>query len=342
VRIAIIAPPWVPVPPPAYGGTEAVLDSLARGLVAAGQDVMLFATGDSGCPVPTRWVRRRAAGTIEMNSTIDIHHAISAYHDASAWGADIVHDHTLVGPLYAGRCGLPAVTTNHGPFSVELLTLYRAIADTVPIIALSQHHAATAGDTPIAAVIHHGVDVDSFPTGTGDGGYALSLGRMSPDKGIHVAVRAARAAGIPLRIAAKMREPAERAYFDHQVAPLLGGDFEYVGEVGGREKLELLAGASCLLNPITWPEPFGMVMIEALATGTPVVTTPCGSAPELITPGVTGFVCRNKAALGSALQRVDTIDRGRCRKEAAERFSTGRLVQDHLTLYGSTLTARNP
>ena len=337
MRIAIIAPPWVPVPPPAYGGTEAVLDSLARGLLAAGHDVMLFATGDSACAVPTKWVRPRAAGTIEMTSAIELHQVVSAYDEAAAWGADIVHDHTLVGPLYAGRSGLPAVATNHGPFTVELAALYGAIADTVPVIALSHHHAATAGDIPIAAVIHHGVDVDAFPIGSGDGGYALCLGRMTPDKGIHVAARVARAAGVPLPIAAKMREPAEHAYFERRVAPLLGGDFEYVGEVAGREKMELLAGASCLLNPIAWPEPFGMVMIEALATGTPVVTTPCGSAPELVTSGLTGFVCRDEAALRRGLQRVDTIDRSSCRKAAADRFSTERFVRDHLTLYRAVL-----
>jgi glycosyltransferase involved in cell wall biosynthesis len=337
VRIALIAPPWVPVPPPAYGGIEAVLDSLARGLVAAGQEVMLFATGDSACAVPTKWVRPRAAGTVEMTSVTELHHALSGYREALAWGADIVHDHTLVGPLAAPGFGVPAVTTNHGPFTIELATLYRTIAPVVPIIALSQHHADSAGATPIAAVIHHGVDVESFPMGAGDGGYALCLGRMSPDKGIHLAVRVARAVGIPLRIAAKMHEPEERAYFERHVAPLLGGDFEYVGEVGGNDKLELLAGATCLLNPITWPEPFGMVMIEALATGTPVVTTSCGSAPELVTSGLTGFVCQDEAGLRRALERIDTIDRSRCRKEAAERFSTERLAQDHVALYRAVL-----
>jgi glycosyltransferase involved in cell wall biosynthesis len=337
VRIAIIAPPWVPVPPPAYGGTEAVLDSLARGLEAAGHDVMLFATGDSACAVTTKWVRARAAGTVEMSGLTELHHALSGYAEARAWGADIVHDHTLVGPVYAAGSGRPAVTTNHGPFTTELATIYRSIANAVPVIALSHHHAESAGAVPIGAVIHHGVDVDRFPIGDGDGGYALCLGRMSPAKGIHVAVRVARAVGVPLRIAAKMREPAERAYFDRQVAPLLGGDFEYVGEVGGREKLDLLAGAMCLLNPINWPEPFGMVMVEALATGTPVVTTPCGSAPELITSGLTGFVGRDEGALRRALQRIDTLDRSRCRKEAAERFSTELFVQRHLALYRRTL-----
>src|SRR3954451_5798010 len=152
MRIAVIAPPWVPVPPPTYGGTEAVLDSLARGLAAAGHDVMLFATGDSACAVPTKWVRARAAGTVDMTSVTELHHALSGYGEAQAWGAEIVHDHTVVGPLAAAEFGLPAVTTNHGPFSPELTTVYQTIAETVPIIALSQHHAQSAGTIPIAAV----------------------------------------------------------------------------------------------------------------------------------------------------------------------------------------------
>lgn len=190
-------------------------------------------------------------------------HVINAYDHVRDWGADVVHDHTLVGPVYAERFDLPVVTTNHGPFDGELADLYRAIADRVAVIAISHHQASTAIQTPIAAVIHHGVDVDASPHGSGDGGYALFLGRMSPDKGVDVAARVARRAEIRLRIAAKMREPAEVAYFERDVAPLLGDGIDYVGEVGGRAKLDLLAGARCLLNPIAWPEPFGMVMIEA-------------------------------------------------------------------------------
>jgi glycosyltransferase involved in cell wall biosynthesis len=333
VRIAIIAPPWVPVPPPAYGGTEAVLDNLARGLYNAGHDVLLFATGDSTCRAPTMYVLERAAGTVATGSATELRHVINAYHTVLDWGAEVVHDHTLVGPVYAERFGVPVVTTNHGPFEGELGDLYRTIGPSVALVAISQHHAATAAGIPIAAVIHHGLDVGAFPHGTGDGSYALFLGRMSPDKGVHVAARAARAAGVPLRIAAKMREPAEHTYFEEQVAPLLGGLVDYIGEVGGAEKLELLAGASCLLNPIAWPEPFGVVMIEALACGTPVVATPHGSVPELIADGVTGYVRLDETGLADALQRVDRLDRERCRKEAAERFSTDRMVIDHLRLY---------
>jgi glycosyltransferase involved in cell wall biosynthesis len=227
------------------------------------------------------------------------------------------------------------VTTNHGPFDGELGDLYREIAATVPVIAISEHHASTAaaGGIPVAAVIHHGVDVSSFPLGAGVGGYAMFLGRMNPDKGVDAAARVARRAGVPLRIAGKMREPAERAYFDASVAPLLAdGLVEYVGEVGGVQKLELLGGASCLLNPIAWPEPFGMVMIEALACGTPVLATPWGSAPEIVTDGVTGYVaCED--GLVDAIGRVDQLDRARCRAQASARFSIGRMVADHVDLY---------
>lgn len=333
MRIAIIAPPWVPVPPPAYGGTEAVLDCLARGIRAAGHDVLLFATGDSTCAVPTRWVLERAAGTVSTGAATELRHVVNAYDAVIEWGAEVVHDHTLAGPVYAQRFDAPVVTTNHGPFEGELHDYYRAIADRVPIVAISQHHASTAGDVPVAAVIHHGIDVDSFPLGDGSGGYALFLGRMSPDKGADAAARIARMAGVPLLIAAKMREPAEHAYFEDAVAPLLGDGVEYVGEVGGQDKLDLLGGATCLLNPLSWPEPFGMVMIEALACGTPVVATPCGSVPELIADGQTGFIRSAESDLAAAVLRVAALDRSRCRKDAAERFSAERMVAGHLALY---------
>jgi len=342
LRIAIIAPPWVPVPPPAYGGTETVLDNLARGLQAAGHEVLLYATGDSTCEVPTGWAREHAAGTVGTGPATELHHVVNAYVTVLEWGPDVVHDHTLVGPVYAPRFGVPVVTTNHGPFDGELGDYYRAIGATVPIIAISQHQASRAVDTPIAAVIYHGLDVDAFPVGAGDGGYALFLGRMCAEKGVDAAARIARAAGVPLRIAAKMREPAERAYFERSVAPLLDGDVEFVGEVGAAEKVDLLARAVCLLNPLAWPEPFGMVMVEALACGTPVVATPCGSVPELVEDGTTGFVRAAEADLADTVRRAGDLDRARCRKEAAERFSTKRMVAEHVALYQAVVVHSRP
>jgi glycosyltransferase involved in cell wall biosynthesis len=340
LRIAIIAPPWVPVPPPAYGGTETVLDTLSRGLRDDGHEVLLFATGDSTCEVPTRWARRYAAGTDATTPATELQHVVLAYREVLDWGADVVHDHTLCGPLLARHHEVRAVTTNHGPFDGELGVLYREISPSVPVIAISAHQASSAVDTHVAAIIHHGVDVDRFPVGRGAGGYAVFLGRMNADKGVARAVRVARQAGVRLRIAAKMREPAELAYFEREVSPLLGGGVEYIGEVGGREKLDLLGNATCLLNPIEWPEPFGMVMVEALACGTPVVATACGAVPEIVIDGGTGFVCADDDQLADALRRAGDLDRGLCRKDAAERFSAQRMVAEHVEVYESVAEGR--
>lgn len=340
MRIAIISPPWVPVPPERYGGTEAVIDNLARGLLVAGHDVLLFATGDSTCPVPVDWVEPTARGTAAARPATELRHVISAYESIAEWGADVVHDHTLMGPIYGQRYGIPIVTTNHGPFDAELSQIYRAVAPDVSVIAISHHQASTAPERCVATVIHHGVDVDTFPLGDGSGGYALFLGRMCPDKGVHTAARIAKAARVPLKIAAKVHEPEERRYFEEEVVPLLGDGVEFVGEVGGQTKLDLLANASCLLNPIAWPEPFGMVMIEALACGTPIVTTPCGSAPELIDDGTTGFIRPTETDLADVLARVHTLDRRACREAAAERFSTERMVAEHIALYEQVVAGR--
>ena len=341
MRIVLIAPPWVAVPPAAYGGTEGVLDTLARGLDRAGHDVLLFTTGDSTCDVPRASVLSRAIGVGKGGSATELRHVVNAYQAAIDTDADIVHDHTLVGPVYADRfADLPVVTTNHGPFQSELGDYYRAIAGETPIIAISHHQASTAMGIPLAAVIHHGVDPESFPMGDGDGNYALFLGRTCPEKGIPAAIRAARRADFALRIAAKMSEPAELLYFERCVRPLLGGDIEYLGEVGGADKAALIGGAVCLLNPIDWPEPFGMVMVEALACGTPVVATPMGAAPEIVEHGNTGFICSREDTLALALSGAASLDRNECRKAVASRFSADRMVADHVALYEKVITAR--
>jgi glycosyltransferase involved in cell wall biosynthesis len=331
-----VAPPWLPVPPPAYGGTENLLDALARGLNAAGHEVVLCASGDSTCPVATSAVFERAIGVGSGNSVDEIRHVLHSYE--ALRDVDVVHDHTLVGPLYSRHFPhLPVVTTNHGPFNDDLIDLYRVVARRVPVVAISHHQASTATGVPIAAVIHHGVDPADFPVGAGGGGYALFLGRMHPGKAPHVAAEIARAAGHPLRIAAKMREPEEREYFDAMVRPLLGGDVSYEGEVGRREKLDLLAGAECLLNPINWPEPFGMVMIEALACGTPVLTTPRGAAAEIVKDGEVGWVRSHPAGLVEALGRVREIDRLACRRQVERHFSVERMVAQHVAVYEQSI-----
>ncbi len=336
LTVGIIAPPWLPVPPTAYGGTENVIDIMARGLQAAGVGVVLVTTGDATCPVPRRWVFPEAIGVGNGGAAHEACHVIGAYemlHDV-----DIIHDHSMVGPLYAGGIDAPpVVTTNHGPFNEVLTPIYRALSHSVPVIAISEHQASEAVDVSIAAVIHHGIDVERVPFGTGGGGYAAFLGRMHPDKGIEEAIAAARAAGMRLRIAAKMTEPFEREYFTAHVAPHIGGGIEFIGELSRTEKYDFLKDATCLLNPIRWAEPFGMVMIEALACGTPIVANDRGSVSEIVDDGETGYVCRDLASLTRALHRVGGLDRSHCRAVAEQRFSSRRMVEDHIGLYRTTI-----
>ncbi len=332
MKVGLISPPWLPVPPPSYGGTESFLDRLALGLQRAGHDVLLFATGDSTVGVPTAYAFDAAVTDRWEDATVELMHAAAAY-DALA-DRDVIHDNTLGGPAWALAIGRPnVVTTCHGRLDGELRGVYRAYGERLSVIAISRSQAALAPEIPIRRVIHHGVDVDAFPVGAGDGGYLLFLGRMCADKGAQAAVQVARELGMPLRIAAKMRDPLEREYFEQKVEPLLGGDIVYIGEVGGPEKLELLGGASALLNPIDWPEPFGLVMIEALACGTPVVARPVGAAPEIIDHGITGFLCTDRKSFTDAVTRVGTLDRAACRDAVARRFSADLMVERHVELY---------
>jgi glycosyltransferase involved in cell wall biosynthesis len=301
--------------------------------------VTLWTTGDSTSPVSRRHVFDRALGVGTSGAASELRHVIAAYGELPDF--DIVHDHTLVGPLFADRLPwLPVVTTNHGPFQSDLSALYQATSERVPVIAISRHQASTARGVRLAGVIHHGVDPAAYPVGDGSGGYAVFLGRMSPDKGVETAVLAARRAGVPLLIAAKMSEAAEERYFEARIRPLLGGDLEYIGEVGGADKLELLGKALCLLNPIAWPEPFGMVMIEAMAVGTPVIARPCGAAPEIVAEGRTGFLRDAEVDLAQVLAEVGSISRAACRQRVESDFSAKRMVEAHLAVYESVIDER--
>jgi glycosyltransferase involved in cell wall biosynthesis len=339
MRIAVIAPPWAPVPPELYGGIELVVDRLARGLYAAGHDVMLFTTGDSTCPVPKQWALPVSEGSRIGVAVPELRHVVHAYEAVQDF--DIVHDHTVVGPLYSERFPrLPVVTTVHGPLNHELADLYGSFANRVPVIAISeaQHHPVP--DLPIARVIHHGIDADDFPFGDGGAGHALFLGRMSPDKGAHRAIEAARKAEVPLMMAGKMREPFEVQYFHSEVEPLLSDDIRYLGEVPHEEKVRLLTGARAMLFPIRWNEPFGLVMLEAMACGTPVLAFPEGAAPEVVDHGRTGFLCEDEAAMADALTRVDTIDRRDCRAAVEGYFSTERMAREHVELFEELIASR--
>jgi glycosyltransferase involved in cell wall biosynthesis len=330
--IAIIAPAWLPVPAPAYGGTETVLDELARGLQAAGHEVLLVCHPDSTCPVPKASVIPAEDAAVRMGrANIELEHAIGAYELVK--DCDVVHDNTLAGPIYSARYpNLPVVTTNHNPFNRTYNALYGAVVPRVALVAISQSH-ATSTHLPVDAVVHHGINVDDYPLGAGDGGYVALLGRMAENKGVHRAIAVAKAVGVTLKIAAKMREPGEHAYFDEFVRPHLGDDVVYLGEVDADGKRELLASAAALLNPISWREPFGMAMLEALACGTPVVGCPQGAAPEIVEHGLTGFLGDSDAELITGLRSLGQIDRLKCREEARRRFSVERMVEGYVRVY---------
>ncbi|WP_347109560.1 glycosyltransferase family 4 protein [Paenarthrobacter sp. S56] len=335
MRIGLIVGPWFTVPPERYGGTERVVDALARALSDAGHDVLLAAASDSSCPVPQidGLGRSRPA---ELGETLsELSHIVRAYRGMG--GVDIIHDHTLAGPLYAHRPpDIPVVTTIHNQLTAQSVELYRAMAQDTAIVSISHNQRSIVPGLKISAVIHHGLDLSTVSVGRGDGGYACFVGRMCPDKGPMEAVKAARQAGIPLRIAAKMHAKDEVRYFKDVVQPALGPDEEFVGELSDPEKYQLMGGAVALINPIQWPEPFGLVMIEALATGTPVVATPMGAAPEIVRHGKTGFL-GELGQLGGFVNGAAGLDRGECRRAVEEYFSAERMAVDHLDLYSQVI-----
>lgn len=332
LKIGLLAPPWAPVPPPSYGGTESVVSELAVGLAAAGHEVILYATADSTAPVPVVRAMSGASWDRVGNGDVELPHVMRGY-EALA-GCDIIHDHTLLGPAWALASGYDrAVTTCHGPLDGELSAIYSRYAKRMPVVAISHNQAHQSREVSVDRVIHHGLDPAAYPVGDGEGGFLLFLGRMTADKGVREAVLAARSAGRRLIVAAKAREEWEQAYYRDEIRPSLGDDVEFIGEIGGADKLALLGAASALLNPIQWPEPFGLVMIEAMACGTPVIACPNGAAPEIVDDGVTGFLCGGNDELVRAIDNADHLSRKACREAVIQRFSTARMVRDHLALY---------
>ncbi|MFW0771874.1 glycosyltransferase family 4 protein [Paenarthrobacter nitroguajacolicus] len=335
MRIGLIVGPWFTVPPEKYGGTERVVDALARALSDAGHEVLLATAADSTCPVPQIPGFGPAIPEDLGQSFSELGHVIKAY--AGLQDVDIIHDHTLAGPLYARRPpGIPVVTTIHGPLSPIYTPLYRDMAQDTAIIAISHDQCSRVQDLEISAVIHHGIDLSAVSVGSGTGGYACFVGRMCPDKGLMEAVDIAREAGVPLRLAAKMHAKDEQEYFHEVVQPALGSNEEFLGEFSDPEKYELMGDAMALLNPIQWHEPFGLVMIEALSTGTPVLATPMGAAPEIVRHGITGFV-GSAGELADYFALVPDLNREACRRSVEESFSAQRMAADHVALYAKVI-----
>ncbi|HEY7131836.1 MAG TPA: glycosyltransferase family 4 protein [Candidatus Limnocylindrales bacterium] len=345
MRIAQLAPTYERVPPRTYGGTELVVGLLTEELVARGHEVTLFASGDSRTratlrsvtPEPVRYGRPTPDGLTHAEY-LQLANAQACFLEAADGAFDLVHNHAGVeGMVLAATSDTPVVSTMHNPFQPRT----RPIWDAYPWF----HHAVSAasGTTFTAkgavAPILHGIDVaairpDTAPHDLADpDGYLLFLGRFSPAKGADRAIEAARRSGRRLILAGKV-DAADTNHVRTAVEPWLDGDrIRAVGEVGGEVKRTLISGADALLFPIEWDEPFGLVMVEALACGTPVVGFQRASVPEVVEHGRTGFVVENVDEMVDAIGRLGEIDRADCRRSAEERFTTARMVDDYEAMY---------
>ncbi len=338
MRIGMVAPLVESVPPRLYGGTERIVHYLVEELVRLGQEVVLFASGDSRTsarlvPCSERALRLDA----RVREYLPHHVAMLQTVREQAHTFDILHFHIdyLHYPLFLDLAPR-TVTTLHGRQDVwDLRAVYRRFPR-YPLVSISDAQRRPLRDLPLvwAGTVHHGLPPDLYRPGPGDGGYAVFLGRISPEKRPDRAIRIARRAGVPLKIAAKV-DAIDRAYFERVIAPLLaeGDGVEFVGEVDDRQKEVLLGHARALLFPIDWPEPFGLVMIEAMACGCPVVAWDCGSVPEVVEDGVSGFVVNSEAAAAEALERAAGLDRGRIRERFEARFTAARMARDYLEIY---------
>jgi glycosyltransferase involved in cell wall biosynthesis len=343
VRIAILSPVWFPVPPSGYGGIEWVVSLLADGLAQAGNEVTLFASGESSTKAELASVFLEAPSAEIGKTGPELRHALSCYERADEF--DIVNDHS--GPLAAALGGLvdtPVVHTVHGPLvglDGELYASLARVAPHVGLISVSVNQRQPQPDLPWVANCHNALDLDSYPVHAERGEYLLFLGRMTADKGCHRAVEVALEAGLPLRIAGKMREPAEREYFETYVAPHLGDGIEYLGETSHGKKVALLQNARATLFPIEWEEPFGLVMIESMACGTPVIATRWGAVPEVVEQGRSGVIVDDYREMADALADADGLEPHACREWVEEHFSARRMVEDYLEAYEVVL-ARAP
>ena len=341
MRVALLSPVWFPVPPTGYGGIEAVVALLADGLVDAGHEVTLFASGDSRTRAKLEAAFPEAQAERIGFSWIDLRHALSCYLRVDEF--DVVNDHS--GPNGAALGGLvrtPVVHTVHGPLDEVSLANYRGIAALAPnvgLISVSMNQRKPGQDLRWVGNCPNALALDSYPFGGERGGYLLHLGRLSPDKGAHRAIEVARAAGLPIKLAGKRRERAEREYFDEKVAPLLGEDAEYVGELSHDAKVELLQNARATLFPIDWEEPFGLVMIESMACGTPVIATRRGAVPEVVEQGRGGIIVDDYREMADAIAEADRLDPAECRRSVEERFSPERMVGRYVDVYRAVVEA---
>jgi len=336
LRVAVLAPPWFAVPPLRYGGTEAVVSLLVDGLVREHHDVTLFASGDSGTQASLVSAFAGARSDDLGLTQPELLHALTCVRDAERF--DVVSDHTgALGLALSNLTSTPFLNTVHGTLAGEAGALYRRVCEVTPgaaLISLTESHRANANDLPWAATIPNAIDLDDHPARDHRGGeYLFWLGRMSADKGPVTAIEVARATGMPMLLAGKLRGSAEQSYFEQEVQPRLGGGIQYVGEIDLHERVRLLHGAHALINPIAWDEPFGLVMVEAMACGVPVIATPRGSVPEIVADGRTGWIAATVDGMAAAVERCGEIDPRECRALAEFYYSPERMVSDYLDAF---------
>ncbi len=347
LRIAQIAPLFEAVPPKLYGGSERVVSNLTEELVAMGHDVTLFASGDSvtKAKLDPPWPQALRLDP-NIRDWVATYNLLVEYVRRRAHEFDVLHFHIDYFPNSTfSRQNTPFVTTLHGRLDLpELQAVYNFFPD-VPMVSISDSQRRPAPDIGWAATIYHGLPeklLTPQPPQPEQGQYLAFLGRISPEKGIERAVRISSATGIKLKVAAKV-DNADRTYYDSEIAPLLAtADVEFIGEINDAQKPAFLSGAKALLTPINWEEPFGLVMIEAMACGCPVIAFRRGSVPEVMQNGVSGFVVDTVEEAVAAVARLDTVDRAGVRRYFEQRFTARRMAEDYVRVYEKLIAARAP
>ncbi len=341
MRVAQIAPLMEAVPPKLYGGTERVVHFLTEELVAMGHHVTLFASGDSVTRAELDAVWPRALRLdASIRDSLAPHVLLMERVRARASEFDVLHFHVdyWAASLFS-RQPVPFVTTLHGRLDLPELRPVYAGLPAANLVAISDSQRAALPEGRFIRTVHHGMPEELLSPAPVKPSYLAFLGRICPEKRADRAIRIARRAGIPLKLAAKV-DRVDQEYFSSVVRPMLGSDAELIGEIDDRAKRWFLSGAHALLMPIDWPEPFGLVMIEAMACGTPVIAANCGSVPEIVEHGVTGFIVDSEDEAVTAVARVGELSRARIRERFRDRFSARRMAQDYVSLYQQLASER--